>query len=112
MFTNKIGCTVYECKVGADRMEAYARHFIPMIYWEDTRGQAQSGTGNMKQQDGVLCIIPASSLSDYIPKRDDRIVCGRCHDAEPPKIGVYTVMQVKDFLYGSADVQHIEVTAV
>ena len=110
MFTNKIGCTVYEHKVGADRMEAYVRHFIPTIYWEDTKGQTQSGT-SMKQLDSVLCIIPASSLSDYIPKRNDRIVCGRCNDAEPPE-NCRTVMEVKDFRYGSPEVQHIEVTAV
>ena len=111
MYTNKIGCTVYERKVGADRMETYARHFIPTIYWEDVRGQAQSGTGTMKQQDSVRCIIPDSSLSGYIPKRNDRIFCGRCNNAEPPE-NCRTVMEVKDFRYGSPEVQHIEVTAV
>lgn len=112
MFTNKVGCTVYEKTVGENRMESYVPHFIPAIYWEDTRGQTQSGAGTMKQQDEVLCIIPASSLSDYIPKRNDRIVCGRCNDAEPPEDICRTVMQVKDFRYGSPEVQHIEVTAV
>ncbi|MGN1403367.1 MAG: hypothetical protein ACI4XB_03495 [Ruminococcus sp.] len=65
----------------------------------------------MKQQDSVLCIIPASSLSNYIPKRNDRIICGRCNDAEPPE-ECRTVMDVKDFRYGSPEVQHIEVMAV
>ena len=110
MYTNKIGCTVYERTVGKDRMEAYVRHFFPTIYGEDVRGQTQSGT-SMKQQDSVLCIIPASSLSGYLPKRSDRIFCGRCSDAEPPE-ECRTVMEVKDFRYGSAGVQHIEVTAV
>ena len=111
MYTNKIGCTVYEKTVGEDRMESYVRHFIPTIYWEDTRGQTQSST-SMKQQDSVLCIIPASSLSDYIPKRSDQIYCGRCKNPQPPKDGCRTVMEVKDFRYGSPEVWHLEVTAV
>lgn len=109
MFTNKVGCTVYE-KTVKDRMESYVRHFIPTIYWEQSRGQAKSGNG-MQPSDSVLCIIPASSLSDYIPKRDDRIVCGNCEKEEPPECGVYTVMSVEDFRFGSAEVQHLEVTA-
>lgn len=110
MYTNKVGCTVYERTIGTDRMETYVRHFIPSIYWEDTKGQTQSGTSR-KQQDSVLCMIPASSLSGYLPKRDDRILCGRCSDAEPPD-ECRTIMSVKDFRYGSPEVQHIEVTAV
>lgn len=110
MYTNKIGCTVYERTVGADRMEAYVRHFIPAIYWEQSVGQAKSGNG-MTKQDSVLCIIPASSLTDYIPKHSDLIVCGKCEGDAPPEHGVYTVMQVEDFRYGSPEVQHLEVTA-
>ena len=77
MYTNKIGCTVFARTVGKDRMEQYVRHFFPAIYWEDMKGQSQSGT-SMKQQDSVLCIIPAASVSGYVPKRSDRIFCGRC----------------------------------
>lgn len=110
MFTNKIGCTVFERTIGKDRMEQYVQHFFPTIYWEDTRGQTQTGTSR-NQQDSVLCIIPASSLSGYMPKRDDRLICGRCSATEPPA-ECRTVMEVKDFRYGSAGVQHIEVVAV
>lgn len=109
MFTNKIGCTVYE-KTVQDHEEAYIRHFIPIVYWENTRAQTQSGT-TMVQADAVFCSIPATSLSDYMPRKDDVIVCGRCEDEEPPEEGL-TIMSVDDFLYGSADVQHLEVTAV
>ena len=45
------------------------------------------------------------------PKRSDRIFCGRCTAAEPPE-ECRTVMEVKDFRYGSAGVQHLEVVAV
>lgn len=109
MFTNKIGCTVYE-KTVKDRMEAYVPHFIPTIYWEDTTAQVQTGT-SMKQQDMVFCSIPASSVSDYIPKKDDIIVCGRCEEGTPPQYG-RVIMTVEDFRYGSPAVHHIEVTAV
>ena len=54
---------------------------------------------------------PAASVSGYVPKRSDRIFCGRCTAAEPPE-ECRTVMEVKDFRYGSAGVQHLEVTAV
>lgn len=90
-------------------METYIRHFIPSIYWEDAAGQTQSGT-SMQQQNTVFCVIPAASLSDYLPKRDDLLVCGRCEDAAPPETAK-RVMMVEDYRYGSADVQHIEVTA-
>ena len=91
-------------------METYIRHFIPSIYWEDAAGQTQSDTA-MQQQNTVFCVIPAASLSDYLPKRDDLLVCGRCEDAAPPETAK-RVMMVEDYRYGSADVQHIEVTAV
>nr|DAO08257.1 MAG TPA: hypothetical protein [Caudoviricetes sp.] len=64
----------------------------------------------MQQQNTVFCVIPAVSLSDYLPKRDDLLVCGRCEDVTPPETAK-RVMAVEDFRYGSADVQHIEVTA-
>lgn len=90
-------------------METYIRHFIPAIYWEDTAGQAKSGTA-MQQQNTVFCMIPSSSLSDYLPKRDDLLVCGRCALTKPPETAK-KIMSVDDFRYGSANVQHIEVTA-
>ena len=109
MFTNKVGCTVYE-KTVKDRMEAYIRHFIPTIYWEDTTAQVQTGT-SMKQQDMVFCSIPASSISDYIPKKDDLMVCGQCESETPPG-NARVIMTVSDFRHGSPAVQHLEVTAV
>lgn len=110
MFTNRAGCTVYERTVGEKRMEAYVRHVIPDVYWQELQGQATDDTSR-EQADSVLCIIPAASLGDYIPECDDLIICGICESDEPPE-GCFTVMQVKNFLYGSAAVQHIEVTAV
>ncbi len=111
MFTNQNACTVYERTVGADRMESYIRHVIPAIYWETKQGQFTVDK-SMKQSDYILCIIPADSLSDYIPKSNDLIVCGSCESTEPPETVFFTVMDVKNFLYGSPYVQHIEVTAV
>lgn len=109
MFTNKIGCTVYE-KTVKNRMESYTPHFIPAIYWEDTTAQVQTGT-SMKQQDQIWCCIPETSLSGYFPQKDDVIVCGRCEDETPPDNG-RTITAVEDFRFGSPSVRHIEVTAV
>ncbi|WP_295219836.1 hypothetical protein [Ruminococcus sp.] len=109
MYANKIGCTVYERAV-ENRMEAYVPHFIPAVYWEDTTAQVQTGT-SMKQQDQIWCCIPSGSLSGYVPRKDDIIVCGRYDSAEPPESG-RTITAVEDYRYGSAGVQHIEVTAV
>ncbi|MDE6707973.1 MAG: hypothetical protein K2K06_08065 [Oscillospiraceae bacterium] len=111
MFTNQIGCTVYEKTIGENRMEKYSKHFIPMIYWEEKQGQLAESK-SMKQSDSVLCIIPESSLSGYIPKVNDLLVCGMCDSTEPPETGTRTIMYVADFRYGSSGVQHLEVTAV
>jgi len=64
----------------------------------------------MQQQNTIFCVMSATSLSDYLPKRDDLLVCGHCEDATPPE-NAKRVMTVEDYRYGSADVQHIEVTA-
>ncbi|MDE6005491.1 MAG: hypothetical protein K2G88_08920 [Oscillospiraceae bacterium] len=111
MFTNQIGCTVYEKTIGENRMEQYVKHFISKIYWEDKKGQFTADKA-MKQSDYVLCIIPETSLSGYIPKVNDLLVCGMCNSAEPPETGTRTIMYVADFRYGSSAVQHLEVTAV
>lgn len=92
-------------------MERYVRHVIPAIYWENKQGQFTVDK-SMKQSDYILCIIPADSLSDYIPKSNDLIVCGICDSIELPETEFFTVMDVKNFLYGSPHVRHIEVTAI
>ena len=113
MFTNTKACTIYE-KTVRNRAPTYIRHIIRNIYCEITHGQLQeqSGAGtNRSPQNGVFCMIPAKSILDYIPKKDDRIVCGLCEEEQPPQTA-FTVMQVKDFRYGSKRVQHLEVSAV
>ena len=92
-------------------MEQYVKHVIAKIYWEEKQGQL-TGENSMKQSDSVFCIIPETSLSDYIPKVNDLLVCGICNNSEPPETKTRTIMSVADFRYGSSDVQHLEVTAV
>lgn len=111
MFTNQKFCTVYEKSVGESRMESYCRHLIQAVYWENKNGQFAMDK-SMKQSDYILCIIPENSLTDYIPKPDDLLVCGACDSEEPPETGIYTITDVKHFLYGSPGVRHIEVTAI
>jgi hypothetical protein len=110
MYTNQAFCTVYEKTVDSQtRTEVYIRHVIPEIYWQEQTGE-KSGGKSRPPEDSVLCIIPAGSLSDYLPKRDDLLVCGLCEE-DFPTGEHFTVTNVKKFLYGSENVQHIEVTA-
>ncbi len=111
MYTNQDFCTVYEKTVDSEtRMEAYIRHLIPDIYWQKQTGEKNGGKSS-PPEDSVLCVIPAGSLSDYLPKRGDLLVCGICTETIPNEEH-FTVTNVKKFLYGSKSVQHIEVTAV
>ncbi len=116
MFTNCVGCTVYERTVGSDRFPAYIAHQIPLVYWEQNIGQTINKTANksnMSQDYSIYMAIPASSLSDYTPKHGDLLARGLQSVLQPPDSEkTYTVMTVTDCLYGSAAVQHIEVTAI
>lgn len=107
--TNVAGVTVWE-KTNIDRSPAYVRHTFGASYWEDTRGQTVMASDARSPSDSCFIAIPAKSISDYIPKKDDRIVCEICEDEQPPSDAL-TVMQVKNFLYGSSKMQHLEVNA-
>lgn len=111
MFTNCEGCTIYHRVVGADRLPMWERHVIKNVYWEADTGQAASGK-NMERNSSVLVCIPVASVGDYIPQKDDTIVKGIIVDEYTALSKKYLVMSVSDFRYGSAAVQHIEVTAV
>lgn len=109
MFTNKPACTIWE-KTVVNHAPAYIRHELGACYWQDTRGQSVQAGDARSPADSVFLAIPADSVGDYIPKKDDRVLPGSVPDASPPKTAI-TVMQVKDFRYGSAMMQHLEVTA-
>lgn len=109
MFTNKPACTIWE-KTVVNHAPAYIRHELGACYWQDTRGQSVQSGDARSPADSVFLAIPADSVGDYIPKKDDRVLPGSVPDASPPKTAL-TVMQVKDFRYGSAMMQHLEVTA-
>lgn len=110
MYSNKLWCTVYERKI-ENHTEVYVPHYYPTVYWEDTKAQVKSGNG-MQLQNAILCMIPAKSIDGYMPKIDDLIMPEKSENEAPPKSGYRTIMSVDSLLYGSADVQHIEVTAV
>lgn len=112
MFTNSEGCTVWE-KTERNRAPAYIRHETGPVYWEETTGQRQSqkGTGTDRSSaNQALVVIASGNLGAYLPKPDDRIANGLHTDEQPPPKAL-TVTAVRDFRYGSAMVQHIEVTA-
>lgn len=108
MFTNTPAVTVWE-KTTVNHNTAYIRHETGAVYWEDTNGETVNGI-TRNPDDKALMIVSAANLGDYLPKADDRIMNGSSPDASPPKTAM-TVTSVKDFRYGSARVQHIEVTA-
>lgn len=108
MFTNTPAVTIWE-KTTVNHAAAYVRHQTGAAYWEGTHGETVNGISR-NPDDRALMIVPAANLGDYMPKTDDRIMNGTVNDAQPPKTAM-TVTSVKDFRYGSASVQHIEVTA-
>ncbi|MBR3630357.1 MAG: hypothetical protein IKN55_07795 [Oscillospiraceae bacterium] len=107
MFTNMAACTVWE-KTVVNRAPVYVPHVMGPVYWEDTHGETVNGI-TRDPDDRILCIIPAGNIT-YMPKRDDKIEKGASENTAPAGT-VLTVTSVKDFRYGSAAVQHIEVTA-
>ena len=107
MFTNKNACTIWE-KTSVNHTPVYVRHETGAVYWQDCRGQ-KAGSGDARSpDDSIFLAIPVGSISDYVPKKDDRILPDFVPDLNPPKDAL-TVMQVKDFRYGAAYMQHIEV---
>lgn len=107
--TNIDGLTVWE-KTAVDRAPAYVRHTFGVSYWEDTRGQTVTASDGRSPADTCFIAVPATSIGDYLPKKDDKIISGIVADEVPPSDAL-TVMQVKNFLYGSPKMQHIEVNA-
>lgn len=66
MLTNA-DCTIYE-------KNSYARHYIPDIYWNDSRGQTVTKNG-VQIQDSLIVYIYDDS---YLPRAGDIIVKGEC----------------------------------
>ncbi len=106
MFTNKNGCTIYE-KTVQNRAPTYIRHVTGAVYVETT--SAQENSSDRTPDNEIFISIPADSVT-YVPKTDDRIVCGIVDDEQPPPTAT-TIMSVQDFRYGSPFIQHIEVKA-
>lgn len=102
--TNIPSVTIWE-KTVIDRAPAYIRHELGAAYWEDTRGQSEHGR---EPDDHVFLAIHADNVT-YLPKKEDRVLMGSVESDTPPGDAL-TVMQVKDFRYGSTMMQHIEVT--
>lgn len=116
MFTNA-DCTVYHKVVNKlKRIAEYEKHIIKNVYWENSAGQSKGKT-EMITSNNALIIIPKSSISDFIPCKDDIIAKGIYTDDLPTSDfqqleTVHTIMSVADFRYGSSSVQHFEVTAI
>lgn len=112
MFTNA-SCTLFRKSMdAAARLPTWESVNIDAVYWEEGTGQTavsnQNGSHEMKQQNSILVIIPKAYVPDPLPKKGDLIARG----ADSDQNKAHTIMNVKDFLYGSDAVQHIEVTAI
>lgn len=106
MFTNTKIITVFHKTVNAEkRLPIWEKHVFHDVYWENCSAQAEETKG-MGESNLILCMIPETSLTDFIPCKDDKISLGNAKEA-----GNLTIMDVKDFRYGSEHVHHIEVTA-
>jgi hypothetical protein len=108
MFTNTDCCTIY-AKTVQNRAPVYAKQVTGPVYWEDTDAQRQGNMEKTPAQSAFIC-IPATSAYDCELHKGARIVRGLCADETPPS-NALTVMSVKDFMYGSAEMQHWEVRA-
>lgn len=104
MFTNTKVITVFH-KTVKNRLPVWEKYLFYDVYWENSSGQSESSKG-MTESNQILCIIPEKSLKSFIPCKDDYICLG-----DVDEHGSLTVMEVKNFRYGSGKVQHIEVTA-
>lgn len=106
MFTNA-SCTVWE-KTVQNRSPTYIKHEIGAVYWEELRGETEGKSRD--PEDKVLVIIHPSELGGYLPKKEDRIMRGYSK-SEQPEHNALTVTAVFDLLFGTPNVQHIEITA-
>ena len=105
MFTNTKVITVFHKTVGVKKLPVWEKHLFYGIYWENCSGQSNEDRG-VEENNEILCIIPEKSLKNFIPCKDDFICLGDVDEK-----GSLTIMEVRDFRYGSGKVQHIEVTA-
>ena len=104
--TNVPALTVWEKDISG-RAPTFVRHEYGPGYWQDCRGESPA----RDPDDNTFAAIPATSILDsYIPRKDDRVLPGSIGDVSPPAAAM-TITQVKNFLYGSAMMQHVEITA-
>lgn len=106
MFTNTEVITIFHKTTDVEkRLSKWEKHLFYDVYWENCSAHSESNK-SMTENNGILCIIPEKSLKNFIPCKDDYICLG-----DVDEHGSLTVMEVKDFRYGSGKVRHIEVIA-
>lgn len=109
MFTNTKIITVFHKTVDPEkRLPEWEKYLFYDVYWENCSAQSEENKG-MGESNLILCIIPKKSIKNFIPCKDDFIAPGDIEKLENAE--KFTVMDVKNFLYGSENVRHIEVTA-
>lgn len=115
MFTNCEAITIYHQEEIVNHKPIFSRHIIRNVYWEESIGSHSSGK-EMQQNDSVYVCIPAKSVTDYVPVREDLLCRGivpeslELHEIQT-SLHKHTITAVADCRYGSPAVQHIEVSA-
>lgn len=115
MFTNCEAITIYHQEDIVNHKPFFSCHIIQNVYWEESIGSSQSGK-EMQQSDNIYVCIPAKSVTDYVPVREDILCRGIVPQGmelqEIQKLpNKHTITAVADCRYGSPEVQHIEVRA-
>ena len=75
MFTNCDAVTIYHPDGAVNHRPVFCRHVIKNVYWEESIGSRQNGK-EVQQSDSIYVCIPASSVTDYVPARDDLLFRG------------------------------------
>lgn len=109
MFTNTKVITVFHKTIDPEKcLPKWEKHLFHDVYWENCSAQSEENKG-MGESNLILCIISEKSLKNFVPQKDDFIIRGNAESYENAE--KFTVMDVKDFRYGSKKVRHIELTA-
>lgn len=110
--TPNADCTVFRQEVNkVTRKNEWVKTFISGVFWQGSIGSKIGNSGTREDNETVV-FIPFSAVSALSLKPDDKIFKGTAEATTPLGLnGALTITGIDTFDYGSADMQHWEVTA-
>ena len=104
-------CTVFSSTYNeVTRKNEWVKTFISGVHWQGSIGSKNNKSG-MVQDNETIVFIPFSA-TNFIIKPEDKILKGTTTATLPTGLkDALTVTGVDTFDYGTADMQHWEVTA-